>query len=200
MNPCPCGFYGDPFKACSCSSGTVTKYQRRISGPLMDRIDIHVDVPRVDYEKLSETRLGESSESVSRRVEAARQVQRERFMGSSLTCNADMHPAQVRQYCALDDPCRSLMRAAMNQLQLSARAYHRILKLHAPSPTYNEDIIKPLAEALISSAGKRYLRKVRVGERAIVPTKTWGKTRVSFSYMPRIPVRNEFPVLFLPPV
>ncbi len=129
MNPCPCGYYGDPLKACTCSSGTVTKYQRRISGPLMDRIDIHVDVPRVDYEKLSETRQGESSETVSRRVEAARQIQRERFNGTALTCNADMHPAQVRQYCDLDDPCRSLMRAAMNQLQLSARAYHRILKL-----------------------------------------------------------------------
>ena len=95
----------------------------------MDRIDIHVDVPRVDYEKLSETRQGESSETVSKRVETARQIQRERFESTSLTCNADMHPAQVRQYCALDEPCRSLMRAAMNQLQLSARAYHRILKL-----------------------------------------------------------------------
>lgn len=129
MNPCPCGYYGDSLKACSCSPGTVTKYQRRISGPLMDRIDIHVEVPRVDYEKLSETRQGESSETVSRRVEAARQIQRERFAETSLTCNADMHPAQVRQFCNLDEACRSLMRAAMNQLQLSARAYHRILKL-----------------------------------------------------------------------
>jgi magnesium chelatase family protein len=129
MNPCPCGYYGDASRPCTCSSGTVTKYQRRISGPLMDRIDIHVDVPRVDYEKLSDTRQGESSKIVCDRVEAARQIQRVRFEGTSLTCNADMHPAQVRQYCALDESCRSLMRAAMNQLQLSARAYHRILKL-----------------------------------------------------------------------
>ncbi len=129
MNPCPCGYYGDAYKACTCSPGTVIKYQRRISGPLMDRIDIHVDVPRVDYEKLSEYRQGESSEVVSQRVETARQIQRDRFEGTTLTCNADMHPAQVRQFCTLDDPCRSLMRAAMNQLQLSARAYHRILKL-----------------------------------------------------------------------
>jgi magnesium chelatase family protein len=129
MNPCPCGYYGDPLKACSCSSGTVTKYQRRISGPLMDRIDIHVEVPRVDYEKLSDNRHGESSETVSLRVEAARQIQRERFAGTRINCNADMHPAQVRQFCQLDEACRSLMRAAMNQLQLSARAYHRILKL-----------------------------------------------------------------------
>jgi len=129
MNPCPCGYYGDPTRACTCAPGIVTKYQRRISGPLMDRIDIHVEVPRVDYEKLSDARLGESSGVIRDRVEAARQVQRERFTGTSLTSNADMHPAQVRQFCSLNDPCRVLMRTAMNQLQLSARAYHRILKL-----------------------------------------------------------------------
>ena len=129
MNPCPCGYYGDPTRACTCAPGIVTKYQRRISGPLMDRIDINVEVPRVDYEKLSDARLGESSAMIRDRVEAARQVQRERFTGTSLTSNADMHPAQVRQFCSLNDPCRVLMRTAMNQLQLSARAYHRILKL-----------------------------------------------------------------------
>ena len=129
MNPCPCGYYGDSLKPCSCSLGMVTKYQHRISGPLMDRIDIHIEVPRVDYEKLSDTRLGESSSAVSQRVEAAREIQRQRFAGTSLTCNADMHPAEVRIYCSLDESCRTLMRAAMNQMQLSARAYHRILKL-----------------------------------------------------------------------
>jgi magnesium chelatase family protein len=95
----------------------------------MDRIDIHVEVPRVDYEKLSDARLGEPSAVIRTRVESARQIQRERFADTSLTSNADMHPAQVRQYCSLDESCRGLMRAAMNQLQLSARAYHRILKL-----------------------------------------------------------------------
>jgi magnesium chelatase family protein len=129
MNPCPCGFYGDATRPCTCAPGTVTKYQRRISGPLMDRIDIHVEVPRVDYEKLSDSRLGEPSSVIAQRVEKARQLQRDRFKGSTLTANADMHPAQVRQYCSLDESCRNLMRAAMNQLQLSARAYHRILKL-----------------------------------------------------------------------
>jgi len=129
MNPCPCGYYGDPTRACTCAPGIVTKYQRRISGPLMDRIDIHVEVPRVDYEKLSDARLGEASAVIRTRVESARQIQRERFADTSLTSNADMHPAQVRQYCSLDESCRGLMRAAMNQLQLSARAYHRILKL-----------------------------------------------------------------------
>jgi magnesium chelatase family protein len=129
MNPCPCGYYGDPLKPCTCAPGTVIKYQRRISGPLMDRIDIHIEVPRVDYEKLSDSRQGESSAAVNQRVEAAREIQRGRFTGTTLSCNADMHPAQVRQYCFLDEGCRTLMRAAMNQMQLSARAYHRILKL-----------------------------------------------------------------------
>jgi magnesium chelatase family protein len=127
--PCPCGYYGDPVKACTCSSSVVTKYQKRISGPLLDRIDIHIQVPRVEYEKLSDARLGESSHAVRARVEAARQIQRQRFAGTDLTCNADMRPAEVRKYCALDDTARSLIKTAMNQLQLSARAYHRILKL-----------------------------------------------------------------------
>ncbi len=129
MNPCPCGYANDPVKACTCSAGTVTKYQKRISGPLLDRIDIHISVPRVEYEKLSDSRLGEKSSVVQARVEAARQIQRKRFEGTEVACNADMHPAEVRQYCAMDDTCRTLMKTAMQQLQLSARAYHRVLKL-----------------------------------------------------------------------
>jgi magnesium chelatase family protein len=134
MNPCPCGYYGDPVKACTCAMGTVTKYQKRISGPLLDRIDIHVEVPRVEYDKLSSTRLGEPSDAIQKRVEAARQVQRGRFATliesvSPIACNADMRPAEVRQFCGLDDTGRSLMKSAMAQLNLSARAYHRVLKL-----------------------------------------------------------------------
>ncbi|HEY9089689.1 MAG TPA: ATP-binding protein, partial [Anaerolineaceae bacterium] len=129
MNPCPCGFYGDPIKACTCSQGAVTKYQKRISGPLLDRIDIHIQVPRVEYEKLSDSRLGEPSSVVRARVEAARQRQRDRFRGTEMTSNADMRPAEVRQFCTLDETGRTLMKTAMNQLQLSARAYHRVLKL-----------------------------------------------------------------------
>jgi magnesium chelatase family protein len=133
MNPCPCGYYGDPLKPCTCSSATVTKYQKRISGPLLDRIDIHIETPRVEYEKLSDQRLGEPSAAIRARVEAARQRQRERFAriasGQAVSCNADMRPAEVRQFCPLDDASRSLMKSAMNQLQLSARAYHRTLKL-----------------------------------------------------------------------
>ena len=138
MNPCPCGYAGDLLRPCTCSSATVTKYQKRISGPLLDRIDIHIEVPRVEYEKLSDHRLGEPSECVRGRVEAARQVQRARFssvgqapgpISQSMACNADMRVAEIRKYCALDETSRSLMKTAMSQLQLSARAYHRILKL-----------------------------------------------------------------------
>jgi magnesium chelatase family protein len=139
MNPCPCGFYGDPVKACTCSNSTVTRYQKRISGPLLDRIDIHIEVPRVEFEKLSSDRMGEPSAVIQGRVEAARQIQRRRFKvdqqesfeaaADGVVCNADMGVAEVRQHCKLDDTGRSLMRSAMSQLQLSARAYHRILKL-----------------------------------------------------------------------
>jgi magnesium chelatase family protein len=108
----------------------VTKYQKRISGPLLDRIDIHTEVPRVEYEKLSEGRLGEASALVRMRVEKARQIQRMRFEGmKEITANADMHVAEVRKYCILDETGQKLMRSAMNQMQLSARGYHRVLKL-----------------------------------------------------------------------
>ncbi len=129
MNPCPCGYYGDPVKECTCSLTNVLRYQKRISGPLLDRIDIHIQVPRVDYEKLSGDRLGEKSETIRARVETARARQRHRFGGTTLQCNGDMGPAQVRQYCVLDDAGKNLLRAAMQQMQMSARAYHRILKL-----------------------------------------------------------------------
>jgi len=160
MNPCPCGWYGDSIKPCTCAPSAVTKYQKRISGPLLDRIDIHVEVPRVDYEKLSNDRLGESSAIIRQRVEAARQIQRERFAdlihsdggkGNSITCNADMRIAEVRKYCKLDETSESLMRSAMSQMNLSARAYHRILKLARTIADLagSENIQPPhLAEAL----------------------------------------------------
>ena len=107
----------------------VSRYQKRISGPLLDRIDIHVEVPRVDYEKLSSDRLGEPSSAVRARIEAARERQRARFGGTTLTCNADMGPAEIRQYCQVDEAGQSLLKAAMQQMHLSARAYHRVLKL-----------------------------------------------------------------------
>jgi magnesium chelatase family protein len=131
MNPCPCGYYGDSLKPCTCAPATVTKYQKRISGPMLDRIDIHIEVPRVDYEKLSGDRLGESSESIRKRVQGARDLQLARFSSnqSEIICNADMRVGEIRQFCRLQDEGQSLMRAAMSQMNLSARAYHRILKL-----------------------------------------------------------------------
>jgi magnesium chelatase family protein len=132
MNPCPCGYYGDSQKACTCAHALVTKYQKRISGPLLDRIDIHIEVPRVDYEKLSGDRLGESSEAIRARVQAARDKQNKRFSNndaSDIVCNADMRVGEIRQFCKLQAEGQSLMRAAMSQMNLSARAYHRILKL-----------------------------------------------------------------------
>ena len=138
MNPCPCGYYGDPIKPCTCAPSTVTKYQKRISGPLLDRIDIHIEVPRVDYQKLSSDRLGESSDAIRKRVQSARDRQTARFAvpNSSkirhelnVVSNADMRVAEIRQFCKLDEAGESLIRAAMGQMNLSARGYHRVLKL-----------------------------------------------------------------------
>lgn len=129
MNPCPCGYFGDDAKECACSASTITRYQKKISGPLLDRIDIHIEVPRVEYKKLSSDRLGEASAHVQKRVEAARKNQRERLKESGLATNADMHPSEIRSYCQLDSAGKSLLKSAMEQLHLSARAYHRVLKL-----------------------------------------------------------------------
>jgi len=151
QNPCPCGYYGDATHPCTCSNAMVTRYQKRISGPLMDRIDIHVEVPRVDYEKLTAERRGEPSADIGSRVEAARARQTERFSGSSLYCNADMGTSEVREYCALDRTSKQLMKSAMSQLSLSARAFHRVLKIaRTIADLSGEDEIQPahLAEAL----------------------------------------------------
>ncbi len=129
QNPCPCGYFGDPSRECTCSNSMITRYQKRISGPMMDRIDIHIEVPRVDYEKLTSERRGEESSDIRERVERARQEQLDRFEGTSLFCNADMGATEIRDYCQLDATGKQLMKSAMSQLALSARAFHRILKL-----------------------------------------------------------------------
>ena len=158
MNPCPCGYYGDPTKECTCAPSMVTRYQKRISGPLLDRIDIHVQVPRVPYEKLISERVGEPSSVVSARVQAARERQHARFAShdavvsnTRVVCNADMTPADVRVFCKLDATGQSLMRSAMQQLQLSARAFHRVLKIaRTIADLAGNDDIAPahLAEAI----------------------------------------------------
>ncbi len=129
MNPCPCGFAGDPVKECRCNAAAITRYQKRISGPLLDRMDIYLEVPRVDYDKLSDKRAGESSELVRGRVQAARAIQTARFAGTAHLTNADMGPKELRSYAELDPSGETLMKAAVQQLHLSARAYHRVLKL-----------------------------------------------------------------------
>ncbi|MBM3143810.1 MAG: YifB family Mg chelatase-like AAA ATPase [Chloroflexi bacterium] len=151
MNPCPCGYAGDTVKECTCSNQVITRYQKRISGPMLDRIDIHIEVPRVEYEKLSDDRLGEPSAAIQARVEAARERQRKRFDSTAISCNADMGPATLRQHCQLDQAGRALMRTAMSQLQLSARGYHRLLKLaRTIADLAGEENIAPahIAEAL----------------------------------------------------
>ncbi|MFC1949737.1 YifB family Mg chelatase-like AAA ATPase [Chloroflexota bacterium] len=151
MNPCPCGYYGDPFRQCTCPPGLVSRYQRRISGPFIDRVDIFVEVPHIDYEKLTDDRLGEKSEKVRARVVAARSRQRQRFEGTRLTCNTEMTPAEVREFCQVEESAQSLLKAAMKQLYLSARAFHRILKLaRTIADLENTDIIKAhqVAEAI----------------------------------------------------
>ena len=110
----------------------VSRYQKRLSGPLLDRIDIHVEVPRVDFEKLSDSRRGEPSSSIRQRIETARERQRLRFAGGAngrALTNADMGPGEIREFCPVDEAGHSLLRAAMRQLHMSARAYHRTLKL-----------------------------------------------------------------------
>ena len=129
MNPCPCGYFGDEQHPCTCAPSQVTRNQKRISGPLLDRVDIHVEVPRVDFEKLSEERLGEPSAAIRARVEGARTIQRQRLEGTAAVCNADFGPAELRKYCALEKQARQLVRQAMQHYSLSARGFHRVLKL-----------------------------------------------------------------------
>ncbi len=129
MNPCPCGHYGDSERQCTCATGLIQRYRKRISGPLLDRIDIHMEVPRVAYDKLANATRGEPSDTIRARINAARTRQQQRLAGTRLACNADMGPAQIREFCGLREDAQALMRAAMRQMHLSARAYHRILKV-----------------------------------------------------------------------
>jgi magnesium chelatase family protein len=129
QNPCMCGYFNDPERACTCSAAAVARYQKRISGPLLDRIDIHAEVPRVNYDKLSSERRSEPSSAIRARVCAARERQQQRFRDTHLLTNADMGAAEIHTHCALDSAGQSLMKAAVRQLNLSARGYHRVLKL-----------------------------------------------------------------------
>jgi magnesium chelatase family protein len=129
QNPCPCGFSSDPDRGCSCGPAQIIRYQKKISGPLLDRIDLHVEVPRVKFDKLASDTLGESSANIRERVEEARNIQTARFRDTNIHCNSEMRNMEIREFCKLDDQSIDLLRAAVTQMHLSARAYNRILKL-----------------------------------------------------------------------
>ncbi len=130
MNPCPCGYASDPIRECTCSASTIARYQQRISGPMLDRFDIHMEVPRVEWDKLTSERLSEPSASIRARVEGARRIQQGRFEHlPHIMCNADMGVGEIRQFCRIETESQMLLKAAVQQMQLSARAYHRVLKL-----------------------------------------------------------------------
>ncbi len=129
QNPCPCGFATDAHKKCTCSQMEILRYQKKISGPLLDRIDLHVEVPRLEFDKLTATEESESSHTIRERVEAARKFQHNRFIDSACTTNSEMTNREIRLFCTVDDASMSLLRQAVTTLQLSARSYHRILKV-----------------------------------------------------------------------
>lgn len=129
MNPCKCGWYGHPSGRCSCTQKSVDQYLSRLSGPLLDRIDMIVEVPAVEFEALSAREKGESSKAIKQRVDAARMRQHSRFQGSGISCNAAMPPAQVQRYCLLDEECTALMKGAFSSMNLTARSYDRILRV-----------------------------------------------------------------------
>lgn len=152
QNPCPCGYYSDPDKSCTCSPMQISKYQKRVSGPLLDRIDLHVEVPRLKFSKLiAEETQTESSAQIRERVEMARETQRRRFQGLTIHTNAEMSAKEIKEFCRPDEPTLDLLRAAVTQMRLSARAYYRILKVArtiADLAGVKEIAIAHVAEAL----------------------------------------------------
>jgi magnesium chelatase family protein len=129
-NPCPCGYHGDMTRECTCTPTTIKRYEARLSGPLLDRIDIHVTVPRVDYDKLMASTRAESSIDIRNRVEAARKLQQRRFRSMpGIYANADMGVGDVQRLCVLTPEAKQVLELSVRRMQLSARAYHRVLKL-----------------------------------------------------------------------
>jgi len=129
MNPCPCGFFNDPSRECTCTPPMIQRYVSKISGPLLDRIDIHIDMPAVKYRELREETGGEGSEGIRQRVIRARRRQLSRYQGEKIYSNAQMSPRQIRKYCDIPPDCERLLESAMTRLGLSVRAHDRILKV-----------------------------------------------------------------------
>ncbi len=129
MNPCPCGYMGHPTRECSCSEAAKKRYRDKTSGPLLDRIDIHIEMQNIDYDKLSGKQKEESSEEIRKRVNKAREIQSERFKGTNITCNANMTPRATREYCILSEDADAMLKASFESMGLSARAYDKILRV-----------------------------------------------------------------------
>ncbi|MBX4191750.1 MAG: YifB family Mg chelatase-like AAA ATPase, partial [Candidatus Doudnabacteria bacterium] len=152
QNPCPCGYLSDPTKSCICSPGQIAKYHKKISGPMLDRIDLHVEVGRIEYDKLTSDTNAESSETVQERVQKARDIQTRRFENQPIIkTNSEMSIKEIREFCKLGDAEQVFMKAAVVKMYLSARSYHRILKLArtiADLESAEKLSINHLAEAL----------------------------------------------------
>ncbi|MGN1418769.1 MAG: YifB family Mg chelatase-like AAA ATPase [Acutalibacteraceae bacterium] len=129
MNPCACGYYGHPTKKCTCPAGAPAKYLAKVSGPLLDRLDIHIEVPQVDFQKLSDDEPAESSAEIKKRVNAARKIQQNRLAGTAVSCNGKMTPNLTRTFCKLDTASKNLLEKSFDALGLSARAYDKILRV-----------------------------------------------------------------------
>ena len=130
-NPCPCGYFGDPKRACTCLPGMISRYQKRVSGPIMDRIDIHIDVPSVETQKLvGKDEVGrETSRQIQKRVQAARNIQTKRFKATKLKSNSEMSTKDVKKYCELSTECRTMLISAASTMNLSARSYFKVGKI-----------------------------------------------------------------------
>ena len=151
MNPCPCGYLNDTLRECICAPGQIIKYKRKLSGPLLDRIDLHVEAPRLKYEEMSKESYGESSRVVRERVEKAREIQLARFKNEGILTNREMSIRHIKKYCALDETAEKMMKSAVSSMGFSTRTYHRLLKISRTIADLDNCVnIKPqhLAEAL----------------------------------------------------
>src|SRR3989339_815009 len=151
QNPCPCGYASDPDQLCNCSASILLKYQKKISGPILDRIDLHVEVPRLKFEKLSSDENGEISAEIRKRVEQARKIQLERFVNTKIITNAEMGNGEIKKYCQLNSESINLLSGAVDKMHLSARAYNRILKIARTIADLSQEkniSVSHLAEAL----------------------------------------------------
>ncbi|MBI4919823.1 YifB family Mg chelatase-like AAA ATPase [Candidatus Azambacteria bacterium] len=151
MNPCPCGYLNDDMKECVCAASQIIRYKRKLSGPLLDRIDLHVEVPRLKYEEMAKESFGETSETVRKRVARTREIQARRFENEDILTNREMSVRHIKKYCALDETAEKMMKNAVSSMGLSARTYHRLLKISRTiADMDNCENIKPrhLAEAL----------------------------------------------------